>query len=204
MDIDLYSEPIPIPRGGVQFPLELRPPPGFVAEDKATWPRVEGRLEFVGGRLLYMPPCGDDQQDVSVSVAWLFEPWAAAHADFVVGGNEAGMLLGGEIRGADLAVWRRADLGANTGGLRRIPPVLAVEVAGLDEDEPALSEKVRWYFDHGVLIVWVVLPQTREVVVLGSAGERRYKSGDRLAPQPELPGLEPAVDAFFRQLPLRP
>lgn len=111
MEDDPYNEPVPIPRGGIRFPLELRPPPGFRPSDPATWPRAIGRLEYVGGRLLYMPPCGDDQQDVSASVTGVLEAWNLDHPEFVVGGNEAGMILDGEIRGADVAIWRRDALG---------------------------------------------------------------------------------------------
>ncbi len=57
-----YDETITLPRA-VRFPVELVPPHGFDAESLETWPRVVGRLEWVNGRLLYMPPCGDRQQD---------------------------------------------------------------------------------------------------------------------------------------------
>ena len=39
------------------------------------------------------------------------------------------------ITPADAAVFRGADVGEYTGGFRRVPPVLAVEVAGQDERE---------------------------------------------------------------------
>jgi Uma2 family endonuclease len=200
MDTALYNEPVPIPRGGVHFPLGLAPPPGFRAEDLATWPEVAGRLEYVAGRLLYMPPCGDDQRDVAASVMGILEPWAMEHREFVAAGNEAGMLLGGEVRAADGAIWRRADLGDRTGGFRRVPPLLAVEVAGKDEGENALREKARWYFDRGVKIVWVTLPASREALVLRPTREARCAQGETIPPDPELPGLVPAVARFFWQL----
>ncbi len=200
MDYDAYNEPVPIPRGGIRFPLELAPPPGFRPGDPATWPKAVGRLEYVGGRLLYMPPCGDDQQDVAASVVGILETWNVAHPQFIVGANEAGMILGGEIRGADAAVWRRGDLGERTGGYRRAAPVLAVEVAGRDEGEVELREKARWYFDHGVQLVWLVLPDGHEVVVLSPAAESRHRAGERLPEAAALPGLSPSVDQFFWKL----
>ncbi|MHB8872200.1 MAG: Uma2 family endonuclease [Myxococcaceae bacterium] len=200
IEADRYNEIVPVPRGGVSFPLELRPPPGFRVDDPATWPRAPGRLEFVGGRLLFMPPCGDDQQDVSASVMGVLEPWSADHPEFVVGGNEAGMLLAGEVRGADGAVWRRDALGSRRGGYRRVSPLLVAEVAGEDEGEEVLRAKARWYFEHGVKVVWLVLPQPREVLVLQPEGESRHRSGERLPAHPELPGLAPEVDRLFRQL----
>src|SRR5439155_1090581 len=56
--VDIDEETIPVP-GTVRFPVELTPPEGFDPARLETWPRVEGRLEWVGGRLLYMPPGAD-------------------------------------------------------------------------------------------------------------------------------------------------
>jgi Uma2 family endonuclease len=137
-----------LPRGAVRFPIELRMPEGFCAEDLSTWPDLAGRLEFVAGRIQYLPPCGDMQQPVCTDVTTVLGNWVRTHPDFVVGSNEAGMLLGVEVRAADAAVWRRSDTGPPAGKLRRVAPVLAVEVAGEDEGEQELRDKGRWYLDH--------------------------------------------------------
>jgi Uma2 family endonuclease len=192
-------ETIAVP-AAVRFPVELQPPLGFRPDEPASWPRTPGRLEYVHGRLLYMPPCGDVQQAVSASVAGILDRWLEEHPEFFVGGNEAGMMLGTDVRGAEGAVWRRDALGPLTGGYVRVPPILAIEVAGREEGEAVLGEKAAWYLAHGVLVVWLVLPATREVVVLTAEGESRRGPGDRLSQRAALPGLEPAVDRFFRQL----
>ena len=150
MPAEPYSETIPVP-ASVRFPVELEPPEGFRPEEPASWPRIDGRLEWVGGRLLYMPPCGAVQQGVSVGVVTILGQWGEEHPEFFVGGNEAGMILGKDVRGAEGAVW-------------------------------------------------LALPKTLEVVVVTAAGETRHATGDRLPPHPALPGLEPAVERFFRQL----
>jgi len=199
MPVDLHPETIRVP-DSVRFPIELEPPEGFRADDPGTWPRVEGRLEWVQGRLLYMPPCGHVQGVVAVSGVVVLGTWARAHREFVVGGNEAGMLLGHDVRGAEAGVWRRDDPGRLTGGSMRVPPILAVEVAGREEGERELRTKARWYLEHGVQVMWLVLPKTREVVVMRADGEERYGLGDRLAADVRLPGLEPAVSEFFDQL----
>jgi Uma2 family endonuclease len=199
MPAELDAETIPVP-AAVRFPVELEPPPGFRPEDPASWPKVEGRLEYVDGRLLYMPPCGDVQQGVTVSVIGLLDRWLDDHPEFFVGGNEAGLIFGRDVRGAEGAVWRREALGTPTGGYVRLPPILAVEVGGREEGESRLREKAGWYLARGVKVVWLVLPAAREVIVATTAAETRHRSGERLAPHPELPGLEPPVDRFFRQL----
>jgi Uma2 family endonuclease len=188
------------PRSAIRFPVELRPPSGMRVEDPATWPSVEGRVEYVGGRLLYMPPCGDLQQDTVADLAYVLRGWSEAHRGFVVGTNEAGMKLGGEVRGADAAVWLEADATPREGRFRRVAPVLAVEVAGDDEEEPYLRDKARWYLDHGVRVVWLAFPTSREVVVVDAHGEVRLGSGAVLPSSPHLPGLEPEVSAIFAQV----
>lgn len=185
-----------------KFPIELEPPPGFVVDDPATWPRIDGRLEYVTGRLLWMPPCGVFQQLVATSVSGVLGSWRRTRPDFVVGSNEAGMIFDGDVRGAEGAVWRRADLPAPLDDrFTTIPPILAVEVAGRDEREPQLRDKARWYLDRGVIAVWIVLPREREVVVLDREGrDSRHRVGERLPERQELPELTPEVADFFEQL----
>jgi Uma2 family endonuclease len=195
----LHPDTISVPET-VRFPVELEPPPGFDPGEPATWPAVAGRLEFVGGRLLYMPPCGTQQQGVAAGLAGVLESWASERAGFFVGANEAGMTLGHDTRGAEGAIWLRDVLDPNAKNYARVPPILAVEVAGQDESERQLRDKAAWYLSHGVEVVWVILPDSREVVVLSNRGEIRYGRDDRLAPHPSLPGLEPPVARFFRQI----
>ncbi len=195
-----HRECLHLPRDAVRYPVAWRPPAGFVAEDLSTWPALDGRLELVEGRIHYMPPCGEEQQDVATDVTGILRDWVRGHASFVVGSNEAGMLLEGEVRAADAAVWKRADVGV-TSGLRRMPPILAVEIAGDDEDEETLRDKARWYFGHGTAVVWIVLPRERSVVVLWREGrDERCEAGGSLPVHPALPDLAPPVQELFWQL----
>lgn len=194
-----YDETITLPRA-VRFPVELVPPRGFDEERLDTWPKVVGRLECVDGRLLYMPPCGDLQQDTVTDVVVTLGAWVRRHPEWVLGTNEAGIRLHGATRAADAAIWRRADLGSYHGGLRRVPPILAVEVAGDDEAEAALREKARWYLDVGTVVVWIVLPEAREVLVMTRSGEQRFGAGTVLPAQPELPDMQAGVDELFTQI----
>jgi Uma2 family endonuclease len=207
--VALVARPAPSERDGdlaalpdsVRFPVELEPPPGFDPADLDTWPQVEGSLEWVAGRLLYMPPCARFQRVTVVDVVFVLAGWMRHHPEFEVASNEAGMQLGEDIRGADAAVWQRAALDLKDPGVARVPPILAVEVCGRRETERTVREKARWYFDRGVKVVWIVLPKTREVVVLTlDSGEHRLGVTDRIPPHPALPGLTPQVAEFFVQL----
>jgi Uma2 family endonuclease len=188
----------------VKFPLELRRPDNFDPRRLETWPKVVGRLEFAEGKLLYMPPCGDLQQDTVTDVVIALGSWARAHSDFVLGTNEAGMHLRGATRAADAAVWRRADLGAYTGGLRRVPPILAVEVGGPNDgdsdSDASLRAKAQWYLSVGVSVVWLVLPEQRRVIVVTTDGESVHEGAERLPSSQKLPELAPMAVEFFRQI----
>ena len=199
MAVEAEPTTIPVP-ASTRFPIELDIPAGFDPAELVTWPQVLGRLEYVAGRLLFLPPCGLMQQGTAVDATYVLRRWSEDHPEFFVGGLEAGMLLGGDVRGADAAVWRRDELGALTTGFARLAPILAVEVEGQEEREPRLRDKARWYFDHGVQVVWIVLSSSREVIVLRAEAESRHVVGDRLPAHASLPGLEPEVERFFRQL----
>lgn len=189
---ELADETIPVP-GSVRFPVELTPPDDFDPARLDTWPDVAGRLEWLAGRLLYTPPSGDRQVGTVADVVTILGTWVHSHPEFFVGTNEAGMQLGDDIRGADAAIWRRRDTGKLTGGVVHAPPVLAVEVEGRYEGPRALSDKARWYLDHGVSVVWLLHPTSCHVIVVTRAGESRHEMGDRLPPCADLPDLTPEV-----------
>jgi Uma2 family endonuclease len=193
--VDRYTEITVVPRIAVQLPIALPIPTGFDVERQETWPAVEGRLEFVRGRLEYMPPCGEVQQRVVADVVGQLWHWRSTHDDFVIGTNEAGMLLGGDVRGADAAVWRAAPAQS---GFARTPPVLAVEILGKDETIDMMVDKATWYLQHGVEVVWTIDPAARRVRVTTLNGT--VDVIDRIPEHPSLPGLSPVVADLFRQI----
>jgi Uma2 family endonuclease len=194
-----YAETI-VPRAAVTFPLKVPRPDDFDPARLESWPRVVGRLEYVDGELWYMPPCGEEQQETTADVVRVLTTWRQHHREFVVGTNEAGMLLAGAVRGADAAVWRKQDLGTSSGGLRKAPPVLAVEVAGLEDTLTHLSEKAAWYLDRGVAVVWLLFPSERTAHVITRDGETILQADDTFPSHAALPGLAPRVREMFEQL----
>jgi Uma2 family endonuclease len=196
---DPYETTI-VPRAAMRFPVRLPVPAGFDPDRLETWPRVEGRLEWVDGDLLYMPPCGFDQQVTVPSVVVELGNWQRQHPEFVVGSNEAGMKLGDDVRGADAAVWLRAKMGKLKWKCPRVPPILAVEVTGRDDTMEAMRKKATWYLTHGVVLVWILDVREKTAHVITSAGETVHGLGERIPERVELPGLSPLVDDLFRQL----
>lgn len=185
-----------VPRIAVTFPLVLPVPEGFLPADLATWPTVEGRLEYVDGRLEYMPPCGKLQQRVAPLVSADLVRWCDAHPEFVTGANEAGMKLGGDVRGADAAIWRAGEPADHQ--VAHTAPVLAVEIIGRDDTLALLQEKAAWYLGRGVETVWIIDPEAREAHVVTRDGSAVAR--DRLPEPASLPGLAPLVASFFRTI----
>jgi Uma2 family endonuclease len=177
--------------------VELIPPDGFQPARLDTWPQVEGRVEWVEGRLLYKPPCGGLQAFTVGRLVTALGIWARAQPDFLVATNEVGMRLGDDVRAADAAVWFGADVDTEQAGLLGVAPLLAVEVSSRDEPEVHLVEKARWYRDAGVAVVWCLFPEQREVVVIAGTSTTRHRVGDRLPSHPLLPGLAPLVGELF-------
>src|SRR5262245_17624322 len=93
----LEEETVRVP-ASVRFPVELVPPVAFDPARLETWPAVDGRLEWVEGRLRYMPPCGAKQQYTVTDLVTVLGNWVQCRPDFLVGTNEAGMHLGGDTR----------------------------------------------------------------------------------------------------------
>ena len=184
----------------VLLPIELAPPPDFDPARPETWPQVVGRLEWVSGRLLWMPPCGARQFTRVWDAVGAVDTWLRLHPEFVGGTNEAGLLLDGDVRAPDLAVFHASDVDQSSPGFARVAPVLAVEVSGEREGETSLREKARWYLAKGSEVVWLVLAEPTEVIVLTAAGECRCGLDDALPEHPSLPGLAPRVGEFFRNL----
>jgi Uma2 family endonuclease len=193
---DPYAEVTIVPRIAIRLPIALPAPAGFEPQRPETWPHVEGRLEYANGRLEFMPPCGEVQQRVAIDVGTELNLWRRTHSEFIVGGNEAGMLLGREVRAADAAVWFGGS--PPRSGFARVPPILAVEVAGEDETLELLREKAHWYLAHRTEVVWIVVPLTRTVHVIDAKGA--IEVADQIPERPAMPGLSPLVADFFRQI----
>jgi Uma2 family endonuclease len=198
VDTDLSDDTVALPRRLVRWPLEVVPPEGFDPDDLATWPSLAGRLEWVKGRLLYMPPCGDRQSDTVSDLATELGLWRRSHPEFVTSTNEAGVKLEGDVRGADAAIFREEDVGPMTGGLRHVAPVLAAEVSGR-EPEP-FDEKAAWYLDRGVVVVWILFVERRVVRIVTRSGTTEHAVGERIPEHPALPDLSPRVEDLFAQV----
>jgi len=86
--------------------------------------------------------------------------------------------------------WRFADLA----------PDLAVEIISPEDNFLKVMNKVDAYLEQGTQIVWVVIADTREVLVCTAASKHSVR--DVLTAPELLPGFELPVEKIFEGLPL--
>lgn len=72
-----------------------------------------------------------------------------------------------------------------------------MSTASWEEHEATLREKARWYLEHGVETVWLVMPDAREVLVVTPRGHKRVASGRVPAPA-SMPDCAPQLAELFR------
>lgn len=134
------------------------------------------QYELSQGELITLPPPGYRHGVLMAKIATLLTNTLPPE-DYVVASGDAGFLLdpnpeAATVRGADVAVNRRADVGENlpTGWFAGAP-MLAVEVVSPSNTAKDTQMKVKEYLEAGALEVWLVYPDTRTVYVY-SAGRR--------------------------------
>jgi hypothetical protein len=63
-----------------------------------------------------------------------------------------------------------------------------------------LLEKSSWYLSVGVPVVWIALPESREVIVASAQGQGRFAGDELLPAHPALPDLQVRASDFFFQI----
>jgi Uma2 family endonuclease len=132
--------------------------------------------ELSHGELITLPPPGYRHGALVMRIGALLLS-RLDRKDYAVTGADSGFLLDPDpeaatVRGADVAVNRREDVGENlpTGWLTGAP-LLAVEVVSPSNTAKDMQLKIKQYLEAGALEVWLVYPDTRTLYVY-SAGRR--------------------------------
>lgn len=80
-------------------------------------------------------------------------------------------------------------------------PDLAVEVLSPDQHWPEFLDKIQFYLQNGVRLVWIVDPETRTIAVEAPGKEGQVlQAGDTLTGGDVLPGLSVSVDRIMFEL----
>lgn len=120
--------------------------------------------------------------------AWLFD----AECGYL------GLGRANTVRKPDVSVVLGDRLPEIPSGWIDLAPDLAAEVVSPNDTVYELERKIREYLEGGVRLVWVILPETREIRVLRPDGtETRLREADTLNGEEVLPGFSCPVAELF-------
>jgi Uma2 family endonuclease len=167
---------------------------------------VEGKAEIVNGRIVLMPPTGDDPSDAAGEVFVRLHEYARQ-----TGSGRAKM----DNTGFKVSLPHRSFLNpdvsfvtAPRAGMKFIPgsPVFAVEVRSENDYGPKaereMAAKRDDYFATGALVVWDVDLLSDDVVIRSYSADdpdnpRLFRRGEIAEAEPAVPGWRMPVDDLF-------
>ena len=118
-------------------------------------------------------------------------------------GSDVGILLGRDpdtVREPDIAFIsaERMPLDVREKRYSQVVPDLVVEVVSPNDRPVFVFDKAQMWLRHGVLLVWVINPETRTITALPQSGPARaYTEDDTLDGGDVLPGFTCAVRDIF-------
>lgn len=176
----------------------------MTAEELIRLPTGMGeRYELVRGELKTMSPAGSRHGRISARVGRLLDQYVSGKKLGEVFGAETGFTLRRNpdtVRAPDAAFVAAARVPPEGVPIGYWPgaPDLAVEVVSPDDTAAEVKTKINEYFDAGAKSVWIVYPDTREVVVFRSARESVVLSEqDTLDGGEVIPGFACPVAELF-------
>lgn len=167
--------------------------------------KVEGKAELVHGKVVEMPPSGDDPGFASLKIASRLLDYAEHRGQGRAYGDGTGFrvhLPHRESFSPDAAY----HVGPRT-GMRFLEgaPIFAVEVRSEYDYGPAseqnIAQKRADYFDCGTQVVWEVDLLSDEVIRVYRASDPEhptiYRRGETAEAEPAVPGWRMPVDDLF-------
>ncbi|MAS37715.1 MAG: hypothetical protein CL610_27210 [Anaerolineaceae bacterium] len=159
--------------------------------------------ELVAGEVIELSPPGIEHAQVENLTAYLLTAFnKQARLGRVLTG-EAGFYTRSDettVRAADVAFisYQRLPAEQTNPGYGRVAPELVVEVVSPHDRADKIEEKVQEWLDFGVLLVWVIYPQTRRIHVFQSGQPVLIlRAGETISADPALPGFCAPVIEFF-------
>lgn len=190
----------------------LDPAPGTATEADLLYLLEAGdcMCELVDGTLVEKP-VGILESIVAVAICRIVGAFVDQQQLGVLSGPDGPYRLRlNLVRVPDIAMipWSRIPGGDVTqvGAVCSAIPSLAVEVLSESNTQREMERKRNEYFEAGVLLVWLVDPETRTVMTYGSASDSgtRVDAQSTLSGEAVLPGFSVTVNEFFKPLDARP
>ncbi len=167
------------------------------AEFCALPEHAERNWELLSGEIVEVSRPGDHHNRLMYWITFLFHRFTDQRGRGTFNLGDVGLRLADHtVVGPDVLIFDR------TQPLRRQwfqdPPELAVEIVSDNDRYPDVARKIDAYLTAGVLAVWLVDPDLRQVVVhLPGGGRQYFRRGDTLAGPGPLADLRIAVDELF-------
>jgi Uma2 family endonuclease len=160
-------------------------------------------FELVKGEVIEVSRPTKPHGLVCVRVGRILDAYAEQRGSGYAVGNDTGVILERDpdtVRGPDVAFYEDASTFAELHPkYGEVPPILAVEILSANDRHVKVMQKVTDYFNAGVRLVWVLDPESREVVVhRPDKKAQTLKATDEITGEDVLPGLRCRVGDFFR------
>lgn len=170
----------------------------------ADEPQYDGvRIELVEGEIITMSKPKALHTLVCSLVHRELDRYAMEHGGIAVVG-EGGIVTKENpdgrdtVRGLDIGLYRAGRFDEiDYDDFLRTPPDIAVEVMSPHNEAPDTDQKIVEYQAMGCPFVWIVIPQTRSVMVYEGKVARRHVEGDTITGGDLLPDFAVAVADLF-------
>jgi Uma2 family endonuclease len=176
-------------------------------EEFLALPETKPGSEFVNGEVIQKPTPDTDHTIIQRLLSFVFTLFLR-ESPIAEGGTEWRCIFGPPGQeGARLPGFALV-LRARLRGIRgdepfRGAPDFAVEILSPDDRMSAALEKVRFYLEHGVRLVWLIDPRTRSVLAWSAWGKpRQFGEEDTLDGGDLFPGFSTPVREILPPLDL--
>ncbi|MGQ9909800.1 MAG: Uma2 family endonuclease [Candidatus Flexifilum sp.] len=172
----------------------------YTVEEFAALPGGGPLRELIRGRIIDVPPAGTDHSMLASWIATLLNNSALPGRLGIVTGEQGGYLLSEDtVRAPDAAFMSRERL-RKRGPYAVGGPDLVVEVVSPGDSAGELQGKINDFFRAGTRLLWVVYPETRQIVVHTRNAARTLNEADTLDGGDVLPGFRVSVSQIFAVL----
>lgn len=183
---------------------DITTPKLMTAEELMRLPTGMGkRFELIHGELKTMSPAGFKHGRITMKIGARLQSHTSGRGLGIVAAAETGYRLRSNpdtVRAPDVSFVSKAKLEKVGEVTAFFPgaPDLAVEVVSPDDTAAEVKSKVSEYFEAGAKAVWIIYPDSREVVVFRSARESVVLSEqDTLDGGEVIPGFTCRVAELF-------
>jgi Uma2 family endonuclease len=172
---------------------------------EAFWEQYGGKpFELVHGKVVEVSPSGSRASAIAGRIIGKIEAYLDKNPIGIVTIADGGYVLDGyNLRVPDVAYMSNEKWDSLPDPDKYAPfsPDIAIEVVSPTDGASEVQEKVGLYLESGVLLVWVVYPNRKEVIVYQPDGtSRTYTANDTLDAGKILPGFVLPVANIFARL----